>query len=172
MADLTTPHFTISESEALGRRLRRNYLWLFILLALSWNLKVYLHPQPSRDMDEFIARAAVGIVPGTIVLVVGFVFNIGLIVFALATLRLREATGEVLPSHEFNLGTLGRVTGLSRVAANTRRRTSRAKQARQRVRSSSTTGQFKRVDITESPDSQIHTTETPDRRPTREKTLK
>ncbi|OLE50891.1 MAG: hypothetical protein AUG51_25660 [Acidobacteria bacterium 13_1_20CM_3_53_8] len=170
MADLTTPHFTISESEALGRRLRRNYLWLFILLALSWNLKVYLHPQTARDMGEFIARAAVGVVPGSVVLLVGFIFNLGLIIFALATLRLREATGEVLPKHEFSLGTLGRVTGLSRVAATTRRSTRRAKQARQRLRGS-TTGQFKRIDISETPDRQIHTTETPDRRPAREKTL-
>src|SRR6266511_3265280 len=44
-SDLLTPHFTISVSEAIGRRLRRNYIWLFALLALSWNLKVYLHPQ-------------------------------------------------------------------------------------------------------------------------------
>ncbi|MDQ3818824.1 MAG: DUF2270 domain-containing protein, partial [Acidobacteriota bacterium] len=36
-ADLITPHFTISEWEAVGRRLRRNYLWIFMLLAVSWN---------------------------------------------------------------------------------------------------------------------------------------
>src|ERR671930_209989 len=46
-ADLITPHFTISEWEAVGRRLRRNYLWIFMLLAVSWNLKVYLHPAPA-----------------------------------------------------------------------------------------------------------------------------
>ena len=28
-ADLITPHFTITEWEAIGRRLRRNYLWIF-----------------------------------------------------------------------------------------------------------------------------------------------
>src|SRR6202007_3367693 len=28
-ADLITPHFTISEMEAIGRRLRRNYLLIF-----------------------------------------------------------------------------------------------------------------------------------------------
>ena len=57
-ADLTTPHFTITEWEAVGRRLRRNYLWIFALLALSWNLKVYLHPLPARDFNAFIDRAA------------------------------------------------------------------------------------------------------------------
>ncbi len=70
-ADLITPHFTITEWEAIGRRLRRNYLWIFALLALSWNLKVYLHPLPARDFNSFIDRATVGVVPGWMVFVVG-----------------------------------------------------------------------------------------------------
>src|SRR4051812_44790413 len=53
-ADLITPHFTISEWEAVGRRLRRNYLWIFMLLAVSWNLKVYLHPKPAISFDQFL----------------------------------------------------------------------------------------------------------------------
>ena len=68
-ADLTTPHFTITEWEAVGRRLRRNYLWIFALLAASWNLKVYLSPLPARDFDAFIERAAVGFIPGWVVFV-------------------------------------------------------------------------------------------------------
>ena len=100
----------------MGRRLRRNYLWIFILLAVSWNIKVYLHPHPAHDMDEFIARAAVGFVPGWFIIVTGVIFNVVLLVFAIATVRLREATGEVLPKHEFSLRSIGRVTGLSRVA--------------------------------------------------------
>src|SRR5215213_9828238 len=102
-ADLMTPHFTISEWEAVGRRLRRNYLWIFVLLALSWNLKVYLAPLPARDFNAFIERAQVGIVPGWIVFVVGIVFNAAVFGFAVGTVRLREATGEVLPKHEFSL---------------------------------------------------------------------
>src|SRR5260221_3764633 len=45
-ADLISPRFTISEWEAVGRRLRAHYLWIFILLALSWMLKIYIHPSP------------------------------------------------------------------------------------------------------------------------------
>ena len=57
-ADLITPHFTISEWEAIGRRLRANYLWIFMLLALSWTLKVYIHPSPiptttPQDLERF-----------------------------------------------------------------------------------------------------------------------
>jgi uncharacterized membrane protein len=149
-ADLTTPHFTITEWEAVGRRLRRNYLWIFALLALSWNLKVYLHPLPARDFNSFIDRATVGIVPGWIVFVIGVVFNSAIAIFAIGTLRLREATGEVLPQHEFSLRPLKRMT--SWTAATTRRTTVRAKRARQRVRLGSTTSELKKIDVSETPD--------------------
>jgi len=150
-ADLTTPHFTITEWEAVGRRLRRNYLWIFALLALSWNLKVYLSPLPARDFNAFIERATVGIVPGWIVFVVGIVFNAAVFGFAIGTVRLREATGEVLPKHEFSpLRPLKRMT--SWTAATTRRTTVRAKRARQRVRSRDTTAEFKKIDISETPE--------------------
>jgi len=149
-ADLTTPHFTITEWEAVGRRLRRNYLWIFALLALSWNLKVYLHPLPARDFNSFIDRATVGIVPGWIVFVVGVVFNAAIAIFAIGTLRLREATGEVLPQHEFSLRPLKRMT--SWTAATTKRTTVRAKRARQRVRLGSTTSELKKLELSETPD--------------------
>jgi uncharacterized membrane protein len=149
-ADLTTPHFTITEWEAVGRRLRRNYLWIFALLALSWNLKVYLSPLPARDFNVFIERAQVGIVPGWIVFVIGIIFNAAVAVFAIGTVRLREATGEVLPKHEFSFQPLKRMT--SWTAATTRRTTVRAKRARQRVRSRDTTAEYKKIDISETPD--------------------
>ena len=155
-ADLMTPHFTITEWEAVGRRLRRNYLWIFALLAASWNLKVYLSPLPARDFDAFIERAAVGFIPGWVVFVAGVVFNAAIVIFAIGTVRLREATGEVLPKHEFSLQPFKRMT--SWTTATTRRTTVRAKRARQRVRSSApgtgtgNTAEFKKIDITETPD--------------------
>jgi uncharacterized membrane protein len=159
-SDLITPHFTITEWEAVGRRLRRNYLWIFALLALSWNLKVYLHPLTARDFNVFIDRATVGVVPGWIVFAIGVVFNAAIAIFAIGTVRLREATGEVLPKHEFSLRPLRRMTSWTTRAATTatRRTTVRAKRARQRVRAA-TTGEFKKPDITETPD----VSETPER---------
>ena len=164
-ADLLTPHFTISEWEAIGRRLRRNYLWIFALLALSWNLKVYLHPHPAFNFDVFLDRATVGVVPGWAIFTSGVIFNMAVVIFAIGTVRLREATGEVLPRHEFSLRPLQRVTNWTRAAAaaSTRRRTTtrRAKQARQRVRTSSTaTGEFKKLDISEVPNKEIVREET------------
>ena len=94
--DLLTPRFTINELEAVGRRLRRTYLWILALLAVSWNLKVYLHPQPAYDFAEFVGRAAVGRVPGWALILMGIIFNAGVFAFAFGTLRLRETTSEVL----------------------------------------------------------------------------
>jgi uncharacterized membrane protein len=152
-ADLMTPHFTISEWEAVGRRLRRNYLWIFVLLAASWNLKVYLHPYPAVSFDQFLDRASVGSVPGSVIFLFGVVFNLGILIFAIATVRLREATGEVLPQHDFSLR---RIPGFRRAAEGATRTSAtlrRAKRARQRVKTTSTlSGEFKRLDITETPD--------------------
>lgn len=145
--DLLTPHFTISEWEAVGRRLRRNYLWIFALLAASWNLKVYLHPYPARTYEEFIGRAAVGVVPGTVVFVCGIIFNVGILVFALATVRLREATGEVLPRHQFSLRTITRMTNWTPAALQRRTTLRRTKKARARTRArppAATSGEWKR----------------------------
>lgn len=164
-ADLITPHFTISEWEAVGRRLRRNYLWIFMLLAVSWNLKVYLHPIPAVSFDEFLFRARVGVVPGSSIFLAGVIFNLGTFIFAIATVRLREATGEVLPRHEFSLRSFTRIPGLTRGASSTRSAaTRRAKQARHRVRATSSSsgtlsGEFKRIDISETPDKRSVTEE-------------
>src|ERR1700682_1706282 len=164
-SDLLTPHFTISVWEAIGRRLRRNYLWIFLLLALSWNLKVYLHPVPADTFELFLQRATVGLVPGWIVFIIGFIFNATVLIFALGTIRLREATGEVLPRHEFSLHPLQRVTSWTRAAATTGKRATvrRAKRARQRLRGGNTSGELRKIDITQTPDRRVHVSETPNR---------
>lgn len=166
-SDLITPHFTISEWEAIGRRLRRNYLWIFALLAMSWNLKVYLHPLPARDFDAFMDRATVGLVPGWVVFVGGVIFNAAITIFAIGTVRLREATGEVLPQHEFSLQPLRTMKKWTRVATGTGRTTVRARRARQRVRAGTMTGEFKKIDITDTPErnaGKLDTSETNNRK--------
>jgi uncharacterized membrane protein len=161
--DLLTPHFTISVWEAIGRRLRRNYLWIFLLLALSWNLKVYLHPVPADTFELFLQRATVGLVPGRIVFIVGFVFNMVILMFAVGTIRLRKATGEVLPRHEFSLHPLQRMSSWTRAASSGGRATvRRARRARQRLRGG-VTGEHRKIDITQTPERRIHVSDTPDR---------
>ena len=143
-ADLMSPHFTISEWEAIGRRLRSNYIWIFILLALSYNLKVYLHPFPALDFETFIRRAEVGLVPGWIVVAVGVFFNALLLFLSIFTLRLKNAKSEVLPHSEMAWHPLRRVSDWTRnVTARSKQSatpkiTHRARKARQRVRQTST----------------------------------
>jgi uncharacterized membrane protein len=163
--DLRTPHFTISEWEAVGRRLRRNYLWIFALLAAAWNLKVYIHPVPAYDFNAFIDRATIGIVPGAMVFVVGVVFNLGVFIFAMATVRLREAVGEVLPDHDYSFHPLQRMTDWTRIAAGKRQTATvrRAKRARERTRAprpGGSTGEWKRPSQED-----IHRTQYPHKEP-------
>lgn len=95
--NLLAPHFPISVWEAFGRRLRRNYLWIFLILYASWVAKIWLFPAPLRTLDEFVARAAVGPIPGDLVVILGLVFHAFLLVVALATVTMTHASGEVLP---------------------------------------------------------------------------
>lgn len=92
---LKNPAFPITLGEAFGRRFRRNYAFIFLILALSWVLKVSLHPQPAVNFDEFLAHAATGPVPGWVILLVGVVFNTLLFVIGALTARMRQTTAEV-----------------------------------------------------------------------------
>ena len=92
---------------------------------------------PRYSFDVFLERATVGLVPGWIVFLSGVIFNFAVVIFAVATVRLREATGEVLPRHQFSLRSFRRVTDWTRSAAATgtqRAASRRAKRARQRTR--------------------------------------
>lgn len=134
-ADLLSPHFTISTWEAIGRRLRANYIWIFILLALSWTLKVYLHPSPAPDFETFIHRAQVGLAPGWVVILTGFIFNSVVFFIAFSTLRLNDASSEVLPLEHFEWHPLKQVSDWAESNLKKRNTIRRSKKARQRVRS-------------------------------------
>lgn len=143
-ADLLTPHFTISEWEAVGRRLRANYLWIFVLLALSWALKIYIHPSPlplatPQDRERFwellFARAQVGLAPGWLVILAGAVFNSLIFIVAFGTLKLRDSSSEVLPLESLEWHPLKQVSEWAETNLKRRPTTRRSKKARQRIRS-------------------------------------
>ncbi|MEI6714014.1 MAG: DUF2270 domain-containing protein [Verrucomicrobiota bacterium] len=86
--DLFLPHFKISRFEALGRRLKRNYVYLFILILSAWLAKVFLHaPTEIHSWSEFYdaigarhgapAWLIVGLVTFTYVFVIGATVYIG-----------------------------------------------------------------------------------------------
>ncbi len=143
-ADLMSPRFTISEWEAVGRRLRANYLWIFLLLSLSWTLKIYIHPSPIPVTSEadrrvfwdiFFLRSTVGLAPGWLVVLAGVVFNFTILFVAFSTLKLRDASSEVLPLESFEWHPLKQVSDWAESNLKRRNTIRRSKKARQRVRS-------------------------------------
>ena len=97
---LLRPRFPISNLEAIGRRLRRNYLAILGILVLVWFFKLYSLPTPALSFEEFASRAAIGPLSGEIVLLSVSIAAVLLIVLALWTLRLHDASGEVLEQPE------------------------------------------------------------------------
>jgi uncharacterized membrane protein len=95
--NLLTPSFPISMWEAFGRRLRRNYFWIFLILYASWAAKIWLFPEPANNMAEFIRRSAVGLIPGEVMIALGLFMYTTLTLIAVATVTMTRATGEVLP---------------------------------------------------------------------------
>jgi hypothetical protein len=95
--NLLTPSFPISMWEAFGRRLRRNYFWIFLILYAAWVAKIWLFPAPATSLDEFMRRAALGPISGESMFILGLAFYTFLALVAVATVTMTRATGEVLP---------------------------------------------------------------------------
>ena len=93
--DYLKPRLHITYWDALGRRLRRNYCWIFTIQLVSYIGKLTIHPQPIASLDELLARPTIGPVPGQLVLLAGLVFHGSWIAIALATARARRGRGLV-----------------------------------------------------------------------------
>jgi uncharacterized membrane protein len=88
--DYTVPRHHISFVRAAGRRLRRNYVWIFAIQAIAYYGKIAIHPTPAATLAEYSDRAAVGPIPGWIVLMTGFAYYFGWLAFALGTMWLDQ----------------------------------------------------------------------------------
>ncbi len=97
---LLQPEFPISMWEALGRRFRRNYSWMFLVLGLAWLLKTLIHPEMATSWQTLIERSALGPIPGHVTLTAGVAFYIVIFGIGLVTTRLHQASGEVLGKFE------------------------------------------------------------------------
>src|SRR5215207_285632 len=94
--DLRKPMFGMSRGQAFARRLRRNYGWMFAILFLAWLLKISLPKmQPgvaqadlALSPDEWLRNAALGPVPGWMVIVAIAGFNLWLLYAALRPYKL------------------------------------------------------------------------------------
>lgn len=92
---LLHPKYPISSWEAFGRRFRRNYQYIYALLAIAWINKIALHPTPVATAGEFLNHARIGLVPGGFVLSTGLLFYAGLFAIGWLTVGLRKSRGEV-----------------------------------------------------------------------------
>ncbi len=92
--DLILPSFKITKLEAIGRRLKRNYVFIFILIMVAWITKIFLHAtMPVKGIHGFYAALRIGHIPswlvalifvGTLALVIGITIYVG-----------KKTTGEV-----------------------------------------------------------------------------
>ena len=98
--DLKLPRFSMTHGEAIARRLRRNYIWLFLIILLAWLLKTTttvlqpgdLRGQLVRSTIEMFNNAAIGYIPGWAVSVGVLLFYSWLFYVILSH---RKTTGEL-----------------------------------------------------------------------------
>src|SRR4026208_1615824 len=66
--DLILPSFKITKLEAVGRRLKRNYVFIFILIMVAWITKIFLHASaPVQGLPSFYHAMRVGHIPSWLV---------------------------------------------------------------------------------------------------------
>ena len=72
--DYLKPQYHVSFMRALGRRVRRNYVWILLIQTLAYVGKIIVHPTPAPDVATVVDRAAIGPAPGWLVLAAGGVY--------------------------------------------------------------------------------------------------
>jgi uncharacterized membrane protein len=92
--DYVKPRLHITYADALGRRLRRNYCWIFMIQLASYIGKLLIHPEPIVSFEELWARATIGPVPGQAVLLAGLVFHSSWMLIAVFTLKGGRGRGQ------------------------------------------------------------------------------
>jgi uncharacterized membrane protein len=86
--DMEWPHFHMPWWEAVGRRLRRNYQWIYFILLGSWVVVLMSHPTSTTSLTEIVSRASVGPFSGQIIIA-------GVLVFYGALLALGIYSGRI-----------------------------------------------------------------------------
>jgi len=92
--DLLLPSFKLSRLEAVGRRLKRNYIFIYIVILAAWLVKIFLHSvQPITGFRQFYHALAVsGLSSWAVALL--FVITYGTVI-GLTYFVARRTSGEV-----------------------------------------------------------------------------
>jgi uncharacterized membrane protein len=80
--DLDLPKYKTTLLEAMGFRLRRNYIFIFLIVLGGWLVKLAIHPVFATSWSEYWSRMAVGEFPPWVIVSVGMVFY-GFLVFVM-----------------------------------------------------------------------------------------
>ncbi|MEP2533720.1 DUF2270 domain-containing protein [Shimia sp.] len=72
--DYMKPVYHVSFLTAIGRRIRRNYLWILLIQSLAFVGKLVVHPTPVTSLDEMFRRADVGPIPGEWIVAFGLCY--------------------------------------------------------------------------------------------------
>jgi uncharacterized membrane protein len=99
-ADLKHPEYHISFAEAIGWRLRRNYIWIYATLLATWVIKLLIHPEAIGAPQQFVSRAALGPISGWLVIGLVGLFSSLMVLLALVTARYQTASGEIMDPEE------------------------------------------------------------------------
>jgi uncharacterized membrane protein len=91
--DYRSPNLHIGFFDAFGRRLRRNYGWIFTIQVTAYAGKLFIHPVPIGSIDDLWSRATIGPLPGQLVLLVGLLFHASWVIIAIVTLYSRRGAG-------------------------------------------------------------------------------
>jgi uncharacterized membrane protein len=92
--DLRLPRFKVSLPQAMSRRLRRNYGWIFLVVLMAWLVKTTSmvsegHTRLIHTMNEFLSNAAIAGIPGLVV-VLGVVMLYAWLAFIMLRYELDE----------------------------------------------------------------------------------
>jgi len=85
--DYRHPRYHVGFMAALGRRLRRNYIWILMIQATAYFGKIVIHPAPISSIEQLVERADIGPVPGELILALGLVYNLTWVGLAIWTHR-------------------------------------------------------------------------------------
>ncbi len=89
LGELAKPRSPIPRAEALGWRLRRNYLWIYAAVLIAWIAKLDLLRDPGArpTFAGFLQLASIGTLPGPIVVLLVVAFYAFLIRLAVRAVR-------------------------------------------------------------------------------------
>ena len=97
--DYVRPRHRITSLRAMGRRIRRNYGWVFTIQGIAYIAKIGIHPDDATTWTEFVDRAQVGPMPGWMSMVLGTSFHLTWIGIAVYTWRQEQSDKLVTADH-------------------------------------------------------------------------